>query len=408
MFTRFILSQLHEALADTPVVLIHGSRQCGKTTLALLAGDKYEYVTFDDVTVLTSAQQDPVGFISRLSQHVILDEVQRMPELFVTIKHTVDKKRQPGRFILTGSSNVMLLPKLSDSLAGRMEIIQLFPLAQCEIEGIDSSFLHRAIDADFSGMKGKRLGIDLRKRIIAGSYPEPLLRENERRRKRWYRDYIQTLIERDIADISQITKTDAVPKLLSMLANHTAQLTNIHELSKAFQLTRPTIEHYVNLLRQLFLVEFLTPWFSNRNNRLIKTPKAHFTDTGLASAVLNLTVDSLQEVPDMYGHLLESFVYMELRKLASWFGNDLAFFHFRDRDGYEVDIVIENRSHALVGIEVKASATVRDSDFKGLRRLQRQVGKKLKSGILLYDGERILPFGDAMLAVPINLLWGSK
>ena len=403
-FPRYALTQLQAALDDTPVVLIHGSRQCGKSTLARMAGDAYAYVTFDDAGVFAAAKRDPQGFVLGLPDRVILDEVQRVPELFVAIKLSVDSNRKNGRFILTGSSNVLLLPRLSDSLAGRMAIIQLFPLAQCELSGKASSLFDRMFASDFTGAKGKRLGHELRKKVFAGGYPEPLLRKNPERVKRWYGDYIRSLIERDITDISQISKTSAIPRLLTMLANNSAQLVNINGLSNAFQLTRPTIESYVNLLRQIFLVEFLQPWYSNRNSRLIKTPKAHLSDTGLACAVLHLTADALKSPNDLYGHLLETFVYMELRKMASWRSYEPRFYHFRDKDNYEVDIVIEDRSH-LIGIEVKATETVRDGDFKGLRRLQRQVGKKMKTGILFYDGAFVLPFGDGMLAVPTNLLW---
>jgi uncharacterized protein len=406
-YPRHILPQLREALSYAPVVLIHGSRQCGKSTLARMVGEPYEYVSFDDLNVLRTAQGDPVGFVAGLSDRVILDEIQRVPELFVTIKHAVDTRRQPGRFILTGSANVLLLPRLSDSLAGRMTTIQLLPLSQCEIAGHRSAFLSRMFSNDFTGFKGVRQGTRLGPRVMSGGYPAPLVQVPEKNRNRWYREYIRSVVDRDVSDMSRILEADALPRLLTMLANGTAQLVNINELSKSFQLSRPTVDHYVGLLRRLFLVEFLQPWFANRNSRLVKTPKAHISDTGLAGAILRVKPDVQAGDPALFGHLFESFVYMELRKLASWHDEDLDFFHYRDRDDYEVDMVIEHGSNAVAGVEVKSGATIREQDFAGLRRLQRQLGKKLKCGILLYDGERVLPFGDRMIAVPITALWSA-
>lgn len=406
MYPRFSLSKLQAALADTPAVLIHGARQCGKTTLAQMAGSDYAYFSFDDENILATAKRDPIGFVDRLPQHVVLDEVQRAPELFATLKHAIDRDRKAGRFLLTGSANLMLLPQLSDSLAGRVEVLQLFPLAQCELAGKQSAFLQQVFSADVPEVSStRRLGDELIERIVNGGFPEPLRRATESRRRAWYRNYIEALIQRDIQDIARISSLDAIPKLLQMIANHSGQLLNVSELAKAFQLSRLTIDHYVALLRQIFLVEFLQPWFSNQNKRLIKTPKIHLMDTGLAAAVLKLSAQQLQRDHNMLGHLLESFVYAELRKQASWLDADMTFHHFRDKDQYEVDMVMENGDGRLVGVEVKAAATVVNKDFNGLRRLQRIAGERFHRGILLYDGEHMLPFGDGMRAVPIRRLW---
>lgn len=407
LYPRFVLSRLKESLADTPAVLIHGPRQCGKTTLARMAGDDYGYFTFDDENLLAAARRDPVGFVERLPERTILDEIQRIPELFATLKHAIDRNRRPGRFLLTGSANLLLLPRLSDSLAGRVEILPLFPLAQCELAGKPPSFLGKVFDGALDFSASSRLGDQLAERILAGGFPEPFSRVVEARRRTWYRNYIETLIQRDIRDIARIGSLDAIPKLLQMLANHTGQLVNISELAKAFQLSRPTVDHYVALLRQIFLVEFLPPWHSNRNSRLIKTPKGHLMDTGLAASLLRLSVQQLRDDHHLLGHLLESFVYGELRKQASWFGRDLTFRHYRDKDQYEVDIVIQDENGRLAGIEVKAAATVSDRDFNGLRRLQRLSEGQFHAGVVLYDGEHTLSFGDGMIAAPISALWAS-
>lgn len=308
--------------------------------------------------------------------------------------------------MLTGSANLMLLPQLSDSLAGRIEVLQLYPLAQSELAGQQATFLQQMFGAEMLAIStSKRLGDELIERIVNGGFPEPLRRTTESRRRAWYRNYIDTLVQRDIRDIARISNLEAIPKLLQMIANHSGQLINVSELAKAFQLSRLTVDHYVALLRQIFLVEFLQPWFSNQNKRLIKTPKVHLMDTGLATAVLKLNVRQLQHDHNMLGHLLESFVYAELRKQASWLDADMAFYHYRDKDQYEVDIVMENGDGRLLGIEVKAAATVVNKDFNGLRRLQRVAGERFHRGILLYDGQHILPFGDGLYAVPVSRLW---
>lgn len=406
IYPRFALAKLQDALADTPAVLIHGARQCGKTTLAQMAGEDYAYFSFDDENILATAKRDPVGFVDRLPQHVVLDEVQRTPELFVTLKRAIDQNRKPGRFLLTGSANLMLLPQLSDSLAGRIEVLQLYPLAQCELAGRQATFLQKMFGTEtLEVSQSKQLGDELIARIVNGGFPEPLLRITESRRRAWYRNYTDTLVQRDIRDIAMIHNLEAIPKLLQMVANHSGQLLNVSELAKAFQLSRLTVDHYVALLRQIFLVEFLPPWFSNQNKRLIKTPKVHLMDTGLATAVLKLNLQQLQRDHNILGHLLESFVYAELRKQASWLDADMAFYHYRDKDQYEVDIVMENGGKRLLGIEVKAAATVVNKDFNGLRRLQRVAGKRFHRGILLYDGEYLLPFGEGLYAVPVSRLW---
>lgn len=408
IYPRFAARKLASALADTSSVLIHGARQCGKTTLAKMAGEGYAYFSFDDLNILESARRDPVGFVDRLPARVVLDEVQRIPELFASLKLAIDRDRTAGRFLLTGSANLMLLPQLSDSLAGRIEVLQLFPLAQCELAGCQPTFLQQMFAADpLPPFSSGRLGDALIGRVANGGFPEPLRRDTELRRRAWYRNYVDTLIQRDIRDIAKISNLDAIPKLLQMIANHGGQLVNISELSKAFQLSRPTVEHYVALLRQIFLVEFLLPWSGNQNSRLIKTPKVHLMDTGLACAVMKLSGQQLLRNHTVFGHLLESFVYSELRKQASWLDGEMAFYHYRDKDQYEVDMVLEDGDGRLLGIEVKAAATVIDRDFNGLRRLRRVAGGQFQRGVLLYDGEHLLSFGDELYAVPFSRLWAG-
>jgi len=407
LYPRLSEPRLVEALADTPVVLIHGPRQCGKTTLAQAVGRSqgYAYFSLDDDVTLAAVTADPVGFVGDLPERVILDEVQRAPGVFAALKSAVDRRRVPGRFLLTGSANVLLVPTLSDSLAGRMGILRLHPLAQCELAGHPPAFVDTLFAGAFRTRKTERLGKALAEPIIAGGYPAALARSTPRRRGAWYRDYIETLVQRDVRQLARIASLDALPRLLALAAGQTARLINISDLASPFQLSRPTIRDYVTLLERVFLLEELPPWHSNRLSRLVKTPKLHLGDTGVACALLGLNADALQANRTMLGQLLETFVYQEIRRQASGHEDDLRFYHFRDKDGAEVDIVMERQGGAIAGVEVKASATVTAADFRGLRKLKAAAGRRFAAGVVLYDGETSAGFGEGLYAVPIRTLW---
>ena len=407
LYPRFIRPRLLEALADAPVVLVHGPRQCGKTTLARQAGEAagFAYLSFDDDVQRAAAQSDPVGYVADLPARVILDEIQRVPELFTTLKAAVDARREPGRFILTGSANVLLIPRLADSLAGRMEILRLHPLAQAELAGNSPQFLPALLQGRLkAGAQGQRLGRDLAERVAAGGYPPALKRSSPKRRAVWYRDYAETLVQRDIRDLARISQMDALPRLLTLAAGQTARLLNVSDLAAPFQLTRPTIREYMTLLSRIFLLEELPPWHSNRISRLIKTPKLHLGDTGLACALLGLDADGLWEDRVVFGQLLETFIFQELKRQAGWLDDAVSFSHFRDKDKVEVDLVLECKGR-IAGVEVKASSTVTGDDFKGLRKLQQAVENRFAAGVVLYDGEAVVPFGNQLYAVPICSLW---
>lgn len=407
LLPRFTEARLLEALADSPVVLVHGPRQCGKTTLARMAAEPrgYAYFSFDDGAILAAASADPAGFVAELPDRTILDEVQRAPTLFTALKTAVDRDRKPGRFLLTGSANVLLVPTLADSLAGRMEIVRLHPLAQCELAARDSRFVDALLGGAFKTRKYERLGRELAERIVAGGYPAALARPAPRRRAAWYRDYIETQVQRDVRDLARISSLDALPRLLALAAGQTAGLINVSALAGPFQLSRPTIRDYVTLLERVFLIEQLPPWHSNRLSRLVKASKLHVGDTGLACATLGLDAAALAADRGTCGQLLETFVYQELRRQASWRSDDLRFHHFRDKDGVEVDVVIERGAREVVGVEVKLSATVTTADFRGLRKLAAAAGKRFAAGVVLYDGEASVPFGESLFAVPIRALW---
>jgi hypothetical protein len=404
---RFAEAPLVDALGDTPVVLIHGPRQSGKTTLAQRIGESrgYAYFSFDDGVPLSAARTDPLGFVADLPERAVLDEVQRVPELFTALKTAVDRGRTPGRFLLTGSANVLLVPRLADSLAGRMEILRLHPLAQCELAGRRPKFLDALFGGGFKLQRSERLGPALAERIAAGGYPAALARQAPRRRTTWYKGYIEALVQRDVRDLARISALDTLPRLLAHAAGQTAQLFNASDLAAPFQQSRPTIRDYVTLLERVFLLELLPPWHTNRLSRLVKRPKLHMGDTGVACALLGLDAAALAKDREALGPLLETFVFQELRRQASWHEHTVSFHHFRDKDGAEVDIVLERGAREVAGIEVKASATVRESDFRGLRKLATAAGKRFVAGVVLYDGEATAGFGDGLYAVPIRRLW---
>lgn len=406
LYPRFARSCLEDALTDTPVVLVHGPRQCGKTTLSRMVGDVagYDYITFDDDVQLAAAKADPVGFVADLTDKTILDEVQRVPDLFLSLKRAVDRDRKPGRFILTGSANVLLVSKLGDSLAGRMEILRLHPLAQDELGGKKSRFIDLLFRAQFRSQHFDRLGRELSERIVAGGYPAALLRATSKRRSVWYRDYIETLIQRDVRDLARISALDSLPRLLQLAAGQTARLVNIAEMASAFQLSRPTIRDYVVLLERVFLLEHLPPWYSNQLSRLIKTPKLHLTDTGLVATLLGVTAEHLVKDRVLLGQLLETFVFQELKRQISWNETPVQFYHFRNKDGVEVDIVME-KAGEVSGVEVKAAATVTSKDFRGLKKLRETSGERFAAGVVMYDGEQVVGFGEKLYAVPIRALW---
>ena len=407
---RFAQRRLEEALTDTPVVLVHGPRQCGKTTLVQHLGEEkgYAYYSFDDEAVRAAASEDPIGFVAGLPERAILDEIQRAPELFATIKLAVDRDRYPGRFILTGSANVLLLPRLSDSLAGRMEIIRLHPLSRCELLGRESSFIDLLFEGDVEPYRSDRLGGEIAEIVAAGGYPAALARTADSRRRSWYRDYVETVTQRDVRELARIQGLEVLPDLLAMAAAQSAQLFNLTKLAGPFSLSRPTILAYMTLLERIFMVRRLRPWHSNLVSRLVKSPKLHMSDTGIACTVLDLTANDLRADRKRLGQLLETFVVQELQRQADWCDRPPGFHHFRNRDGVEVDLVLERGPDRVSAVEVKLSATVTTKDFRGLRKLQSALGARFINGVVLYDGEELLPFGDRLWAIPLKRVWEPK
>jgi len=413
MQVRSMVTEVNAALADTPVVVIHGARQSGKTTLTrmMCEGGERRYLTLDDPTLLKSALDDAAGFLAGLRGPVVIDEVQRAPEMFAALKAEVDRDRRPGRFLLTGSANVLMLPRLADSLAGRVEILTLWPLSQGEMVSRREDFIDRAFgggDLTVKGAKGKPEGpegLGLLERLVKGGFPEPLTRKDEARRSAWFSSYLTTILQRDVRDLANIEGLTDLPRLLALIATRVGGVLNFADLSRGLSIPQTTMKRYFALLETTFLAQTIPAWASNRGVRLTKAPKVMLTDTGLACHLLGANEERLGVDANARGALVENFVAMELLKQMGWAKTKVKMYHFRAVSGREVDIVLEDAAGNVVGIEVKSSSTVGKQDFVGLQTLREVAGEKFRRGIVAYDGLETVSFGSDV-AVPIRGLWG--
>jgi len=398
-----------ESLEDTRVVLVVGPRQAGKTTLVrTFATAARPYLTLDDQGTLDAARRDPIGFIRGLDGAVI-DEIQRAPELMLAIKRSVDENPMPGRFLLTGSANVMALPTVGDNLAGRVQIVPLLPLSQSEMHGTAGSFIDKVFSGDLPGIaEDAVVGRDLDALVLQGGYPEAIARHVARRRSVWFDDYLALILGRDVRDISTIEQLAKLPTLVRLLAEQSGQLANQSNLASALQLARVTITRYLEVLERLFLIRTIPPWFSNRTSRLIKSPKLTFLDSGLLASRLDVADAPNGARSPMFGALLETFVAGELWKMLGWSDTRATLSHFRTKEQDEVDFVLEDQRGRVVGIEVKASATLRRGDFNGLRKLQAAAGDKFVRGLVLHDHDRTTPISEHLHGMPISVLWSSQ
>jgi len=406
LYHRLIQARIQEARADTPVVLVAGPRQAGKTTLVRqVAGQGLRYLTLDDELTLLSAREDPTGMIRSLDRAVI-DEIQRAPQLLLAIKKSVDEDRRPGRFLLTGSANLLALPTVADSLAGRMETLTLLPLSQSELRGNASNWIDHAFAGKLLKVSEPMTGEDLVEAVLCGGYPEALSRATTRRRTAWARQYIDALIQRDVLDVANIDKLDQLPRFLRSLAQVSGQMCNYTQLGGQVGLDSKTAARYVGVFEQMYLLKRVDVWARNRLSRMVKTPKLQFIDSGLLSTLLDLGATEVQQDRSRFGHVLETFVYSELLKHATTAEGNYQLLYYRDLDKFEVDVLIENPAGQLIGVEIKASATVKESDLRGLKKLASVAGKQFKLGVLLYDGTETLPLGDGLWAAPLSTLWG--
>lgn len=406
---RSITAHLAEAMGDTPVVLVAGPRQAGKTTLvrhwAHTAGAGMRYLTLDDESVRTAAREDPVGLVRSVDRAVI-DEIQRAPEVLLAIKKSVDEDRRPGRFLLTGSANLMALPTVSESLAGRMETLTLLPLSQSEMAGQSANWLDEVFAGRIPQAAAADRSSDLVERVLIGGYPEVLTRSTERRRSAWMRQYLDALIQRDVREVLNIDRLDQVPRFLRALSHTAGQMCNYSQLGAQVGLDGKTASRHIGVLEQMYLLRRIEPWARNRLSRLVKSPKLQFIDSGLLASLQGLTSAEVIRDRRRLGPVLESFVFGELLKHAAAAEGEYRILYYRDADQVEVDLVLEDAAGGVVGVEIKASATVREGDLRGLRKLAHLSGSSFRLGVLLYDGAEILPMGEGLWAAPIASLWG--
>ena len=417
---RNIEQYLHECLTDTPVVVITGPRQSGKTTLAqhFLNRAEYKgkgsYLTLDDENIFSIARTDPIGLLRSQTRPVIVDEVQRAPELIRTIKLLVDEDRQPGSFILTSSADLMTLPKLADSLTGRAEFVTLYPFSQAELkqpptnrhnkEDIICQLLAPDHTSDFVVQPSNAIDYDeVVSAIVRGGYPE-VQQRSPGRRNRWHRSYTDAIIRRDIKEVFQLQKLDEMGQLLKLLASISSETLNYANLGKAVQMDSKSVQKYVSALENLYLVKRIPGWHRNELKRAIKQPKVHFIDTGLLCTLRGINETAIHSDKNLMGSLMETWVCTELLKAIAVSDADCQLFHYRDKNKREVDFILSENNGRATGIEVKAGMTIKREMF-ATQEMLIEAGS-IQRGVIIYNGDRVLPFSDNLTAVPAGYLLG--
>lgn len=404
---RRAAAQVNTALSDTRVVLISGARQAGKSTLVrVVAGDRLaERRDLDRAQDRAAAVSDPVGFVDS-PDLLVIDEIQRVPELLLAIKSSVDEDPRPGRYLLTGSSRLFGMVDAPDALPGRMETVELWPFSQGEIDSEPDGF----IDALFTLGAGLRhestlSRADYAARIVRGGLPEAVVRTDSRRRERFFDAYVQALIDRDVRQLSDIQRKGELRTLVRLLASRSGTIVAAGALESTLGLSRPTIARYLQALDEIFLVKRIPGWSRNLGTRATAAPKLIFVDSGIAAHEVAFDARALLRPGAPFGPLLEAFVLSELARQLTWSNHLADLYHYRDHNKFEVDAVLETRRGQVVGVEVKAASTVGLDDFRALRRLADRLGDDFVAGVVLYTGTSTLPFGDKLRAMPVSALW---
>jgi predicted AAA+ superfamily ATPase len=408
LFERGDRSLVLAALEDTRAVFILGARQVGKSTLAHQIAEhdhRAQIVNLDQKAAREAALADPEGFVAALRRPVLIDEVQRgNPDLLLAIKAAVDENLSPGQFLLTGSANVMRNKKVADALTGRVEMIQLWPLAQAEIEASPNNFVDALFAASPSQIEGAPKGrLALADRIVSGGYPEARLRSGNRQ-ARWFRSYLQTTFEKDLETISDAHKLHEMPRLLRLLASQAANLFVPTNLSQKLGLDHRTVASYVGMLETIFLVKRIPAWRPGLGQREIQTPKIYVVDSGLLLYLLGADEERLMNDDQITGKALENFVAMEIVKHSEWSEIAPQVYHYR-RGSDEVDLVLENRAGEIVGIEIKSTVSLSRKDWRALEKLRDKRGSDFKCGVVVHTGQQTVPLGDRLFAVPLSGLW---
>lgn len=402
-----------EALDDTRIVVVQGARQVGKTTLIrdVTADRGGRLVTFDDDLTRVAAQADPSGFLAQFPQGTLaIDEVQRAPELVLALKLAVDRDPRPGGFLLTGSANLLRLPAMQDSLAGRAESVDLFGFSQGELANHSERFIDGLLTGEsFAGHTSSLTRSDYLERACAGGYPEALTRPAGRRRAAWLDSYVQRIVERDAVDVSGLQHLDELPRLLRLIAARNAGELNIANLANEAGMPVRTLAPYLALLETLFLIQRVPAWSTNLSKRVVSRPKAMLLDTGLAARLVNASAAGASALghPELGGQLLKGFVAGELRRQLGWSEQNARLSHYRDHGGAEVDLILETDDGRIAGIEVKATSSVSGRDAKWLNQLRDRLGNRFAGGVILHTGPTSAPFGDRIVAAPIDVIWTS-
>lgn len=411
-FQRSITPLILQSLQEMPAVFLNGPRQAGKSTLVteIMQHIKADYVTLDNISVLSAAESDPVGFLHNLPKPIIIDEVQLVPDLSRVIKQHIDemrlanKQQSYGQFLLTGSANIMALPMLAEALVGRMQILTLYPLSIGEALKKREGFIDTLFNQTQVHLLNSVQNLSFDTLVKKATFPE-IASNLQIDANKWFESYLTTLLQRDVRALAEIEKISLLPKMLKLIAARAGSLLNDASLARDVGLNAVTYHRYHLLLQHLFLLITVPPWFRNINKRLVKSPKIYLTDTYLLCYLLGIDISSLQKQnPELFGHVLENWVASELTKQLT-LHNDGTLYHFRTQDNKEIDFIIERRDSTLIGIEVKSSQTVTTADFSALKMLQETLGDDFVKGIVLYLGKGVIPFGKKLYAMPISTLW---
>ncbi len=405
MLQRWQEKSIKEALNSRRVVILSGARQCGKTTTSKTIVDKdCIFRTLDDTTLLLAAQSDPQNFIKHSKKTMVIDEVQRVPELITAIKKVVDEDTRYGQYLLTGSVNLQTLPTVKESLAGRVKKIRLRPLTQGEIVKNKPNFLNRLSHREFVDNYDydKESLLEL---MFKGGYPEPLFMESSKERTSWYKDYLDTIIEYDLKDIANIKRQDSLKDLMAIIASFSSKFIDKSKITSSMGVANQTLDSYLGVLENTYLVDKLAPYLKTDYERVNKQAKYFVSDTGLMCSVLNWKIDDLILDADKTGKLFETYIYNQLIAQVDLENLDYSLYHYRDREKREIDFIIQD-SNNIYGIEVKSGTLISRDHFKHLKWFRNNLVKdKHFVGIVLYSGENVVPFGEDLYAVPINNLW---